>query len=73
MIYTTNIVEGYHRQLRKVTNIRSVFPNDKALIKLMYLATLDAQKKWSMPKHGWAETIGQLAIHFEGRLSLNLH
>jgi transposase-like protein len=73
MIYTTNIVEGYHRQLRKVTNIRSVFPSDKALVKLMYLATLDAQKKWTMPKHGWAETIGQLAIHFEGRVNLNLH
>jgi transposase-like protein len=73
MIYTTNIVEGYHRQLRKVTNIRSVFPSDKALIKLMYLATLDAQKKWNMPKQGWAETIGQLAIHFEGRIVLNLH
>jgi putative transposase len=73
IIYTTNIVEGYHRQIRKVSNNRSVFPNDKALMKLMYLATIDAQKKWTMPKRDWAETIGQLAIHFEGRLVLDLN
>ena len=72
MIYTTNIIEGFHRQLRKVSKNRGVFPNDDSLLKLLYLATMDASKKWTMPKHGWPEMISQLAIHFEGRISLAL-
>jgi putative transposase len=70
MIYTTNIIEGYNRQLRKVTKNRGVFPTDDSLFKLLYLATTDASKKWNMPRQGWAEMIGQLAIHFEGRVPL---
>lgn len=72
IIYTTNIVEGFHRQLRKVTKNRSVFPSDKALMKLMYLATIDATKKWTMAKRDWGEIIGQLAIHFSDRLKLEI-
>jgi putative transposase len=72
MIYTTNIVEGYNRQLTKVTKSKSVFPNDRSLRKILYLATIDAEKKWTMPRRGWAETISQLAIHFNGRLNLDL-
>jgi transposase-like protein len=72
IIYTTNIVEGYHRQLRKVTKNRSVFPHDHALFKLLYLATMEAKKKWDLPKRDWAEIFSQLAIHFDGRLSLSL-
>jgi transposase-like protein len=72
IIYTTNIVEGYHRQLRKVTKNRSLFPSDQALLKIMYLATIDASKKWTSIKQGWAEIVGQLAIHFEGRLNLEI-
>lgn len=72
MIYTTNIVEGYNRQLRKVTKNRSIFPNDQSLVKLIYLATVEASKKWSMPRWNWAEIFSQLAIHFEGRLDLSL-
>ena len=70
MIYTTNIIEGFNRQLRKVTKNRGVFPTDDSLFKLLYLATIDAEKKWYMPRQGWAEMIGQLAIHFEGRVPL---
>ena len=72
MIYTTNIVEGYHRQLRKVTKNRSIFPNDESLFKMLYLATKEASEKWTMAKQNWALTISQLAIHFEGRLKLDL-
>lgn len=72
MIYTTNIVEGFHRQLRKVTKNRSVFPSDKALMKLIYLATMDASKKWTMVKRDWSEIIGQLSIHFEDRIKLEI-
>jgi len=70
MIYTTNIIEGFNRQLRKVTKNRGVFPTDDSLFKLLYLATAEAEKKWNMPRQGWAEMIGQLAIHFEGRVPL---
>ena len=72
MIYTTNIIEGFNRQLRKVTKNRGHFPNDDSLFKLLYLATMEAGKKWTMPRRGWAETIGQLSIHFEGRVPLGL-
>jgi transposase-like protein len=72
MIYTTNQVEGYNRQLRKVTKNRSIFPNDQSLIKLLYLATMEVQKKWSLPRRDWAIIFSQLAIFFEGRLDLSL-
>jgi len=72
IIYTTNIIEGFNRQLRKVTKNRGVFPTDDSLFKLLYLATLEASKKWTMSKQGWAEMIGQLAIHFEGRVPIKI-
>lgn len=72
MIYTTNIIEGFHRQLRKVTKNRGCFPNDDSLLKLLFLAHNEASKKWTMPRQGWAEMIGQLSIHFEGRVPLDI-
>lgn len=48
MIYTTNAVENLHRQFRKVTKNRSVFPNDDALTKMIFLAYRDISKKWKM-------------------------
>ena len=70
IIYTTNTIEGFHRQVRKVTKTKGAFPNDNALLKLVYLAYKNASKKWTMPLQNWALTISQLAIHFEGRLNL---
>lgn len=72
MIYTTNIIEGFNRQLRKVTKNKGLFPNDDSLRKILYLAMTEASKKWTMSRQGWAEIIGQLAIHFEGRVPLSL-
>lgn len=72
IIYTTNIIEGYHRQLRKVTKTKSAFPSDDALRKMIYLATMDITKKWTMPVQGWKECISQLAIHFGERLESEL-
>lgn len=72
MIYTTNIIEGFNRQLRKVTKNKGLFPSNDSLFKLLYLATMDAAKKWTMPRHNWALTIGQLSIYFEGRFKLPL-
>jgi transposase-like protein len=67
LIYTTNIIEGYNRQLRKVSKNRGVFPSDMAVRKLLWLAHQDIAKKWTMPIPNWALILNQLAIHFEGR------
>jgi putative transposase len=68
LIYTTNTIEGYHRQIRKVTKTKGAFTNDMALMKLVYLATQRISEKWTQPLHNWALTIQQLSIIFEGRL-----
>jgi len=70
LIYTTNIVEGYHRQLRKVLKNKSSFPTEQALRKLLYLATMDITKKWSMPLRNWPLILNQLAIRFDHRCPL---
>lgn len=67
LIYTTNTVEGYNRQIRKVTKTKGAFPSGDAARKLLYLATRDITKKWTMPIHNWARIRNQLAIRFEGR------
>src|SRR5690554_191921 len=72
IIYTTNAVEGYHRQVRKVTKTKGAFTNDMALLKLVYLATINIQKKWTSPLHNWSSTIQQLYIIFEGRIDLDI-
>jgi len=72
MIYTTNPIEGYHRQIRKVTKTKGAFTSENALLKLIYLATQRIQEKWTNPLHNWSITIQQLAIHFEGRLTLDI-
>lgn len=70
IIYTTNTVEGYHRQLRKVTKNKGVFPNDTALEKLVYLAYRNIKKKWTMPLSNWGTTAQQLAIKFGQRFKI---
>lgn len=72
LIYTTNIVEGYHRQIRKVTKTKGAFANDMALMKLVYLATKNIQKKWTSPLHNWSLTVQQLYIKFGNRIKLDL-
>ena len=70
LIYTNNAIEGHHRQLRKVTKNKAVFPTPKSVRKLLYLAQMNIQKKWSMPIPNWARIRNQLAIRFEGRFPL---
>lgn len=70
IIYTTNTIEGFHRQVRKVTKNKGAFPNDDALLKLVYLAYRNISKKWTQTAKEWSITISQLSIHFEGRLKL---
>lgn len=68
LIYTTNTVEAYHRQLRKVTKTKTAYPTDDSLRKIVYLATMEISKKWTMPIQNWAECISQFSIQFEDRL-----
>ena len=71
IIYTTNAVESVHRQLRKVTKNKTVFPTDESLVKMLFLAVCDASKKWSMPMHGWKTIISHLSIAYGDRLGLD--
>lgn len=68
VIYTTNAVEAVHRQFRKVTKARSLFPNDDALKKMLYLAYRDLSKKWTMPIRNWSIVLSNFSINFEERL-----
>ena len=70
LIYTTNTVEGYHRQICKVTKNKGVFPSDTALEKLVYLAYRNIRKKWTMPLANWTTISQQLAIKFGERFKL---
>lgn len=72
LIYTTNIVEGYHRQLRKITKNKTTYPTDEALVKIIYLATMNIQKKWYNPIRQWNECISQVGIYFSERLAEEL-
>lgn len=72
MIYTTNAIEGYHRQIRKVTKNKGAFTSDMALMKLVYLATQNISKKWNTSLWNWNQTLAQLTIIFGDRLNLSL-
>jgi transposase-like protein len=68
LIYTTNSVEGYHRQLRKVTKSKGAFPTPQAARKLLFLAHREILKKWTMPIYNWALILNQLVIRFDDRM-----
>ena len=72
LIYTTNTIEGYHRQIRKVTKNKGVFTSDMSLLKLMYLATERISRKWTMPLHHWSVSASQLKIIFGERMKTDL-
>lgn len=67
LIYTTNTIEGYNRQLRKVTKNKASFPSEEAARKLLYLAHRNIAKKWTRPLMDWPKILNQLAIRFEER------
>lgn len=68
LIYTTNTIEGFNRQLRKVTKNKGVFPTDDSLIKMLYLAMMDITKKWTGKRKDWGQIHSQLEIFFADRL-----
>lgn len=69
LIYTTNAIEGFNRQLHKVTKAKSVFPTDESLFKMLYLAMMDITKKWNGRRQDWSMIHAQLAVYFEDRMS----
>ena len=68
VIYTTNAIESLNSTYKKLNRQRSIFPNDSALLKALYLATLQATKKWGQPLRNWAKVYGEFSIMYEGRL-----
>ena len=61
-IYTTNVIESANRQIRKIIKNKGVFPDDKSIIKIVYLALTNASKRWTMPIREWALALNQFAI-----------
>jgi transposase-like protein len=70
VIYTTNAIESLNFSLRKVTKNRAAFPNDDAILKIMYLALTNASKKWTMPIRDWGAALNQFAVYFGDRVPL---
>jgi putative transposase len=68
LIYTTNAIEGFNRQLRKVTKSKSVFPTDESLLKMLYLAMMDITKRWTGKRRDWGIIHSQLEVFFADRL-----
>ena len=68
VIYTTNAIESLNMSLRKVTKTRSSFPNDEAVLKLLYLALRNIAKRWTMPIHDWKAALNRFAIIYEDRM-----
>jgi transposase-like protein len=68
LIYTTNLIEGFNRQMRKITKSKAVFPTDDSLLKILYLAMMDVTKKWTQSRRDWGKIHSQLEIYFADRL-----
>lgn len=72
LIYTTNAIENFNRQLRKVTKTKSAFVSDDALMKLLYLTTMNIVEKWTMPIKNWGQILDQLLMFFGDRVKIKL-
>lgn len=72
IMYTTNIIEGFHRQLRAVTKTKGAFQSEEALMKLLFLVQENITARWNKPVHNWNQTLAQLSIIFGDRLKLSI-
>lgn len=70
IIYTTNTIESLNSTYKKLNRQRTVFPSDKALLKSLYLSTLQATKKWTQPIRNWGKAYGEFSVMYEGRIPL---
>jgi putative transposase len=69
LIYTTNAVEAYHRQLRKFTKTKTILPTDDAIRKVVYLSVREITRKWTMPARDWGMAYSQIMIYFADRMA----
>jgi transposase-like protein len=72
LIYTTNAIENFNRQLRKITKTKSAFVSDDALMKILYLTTMGIVDKWTMPVQNWGSILDNLMIFFGDRVKITL-
>ena len=72
IIYTTNALENFNRQLRKATKTKAAFVSDDALLKQLYLVTVQVTDKWTMPIPHWRDILAQLLIFFADRVPIRL-
>lgn len=72
LIYTTNAIENFNRQLRKATKTKSAFVSEEAAMKLLYLTTMKVMEKWTMPVCGWGSMLNELIIYFGDRIRTKL-
>jgi len=68
-MYTTNVIESLNRQYRKVTKNKTSFPNDDALLKILYLATIDATKRWTARYRNRSKVLNELSIFFKEKIT----
>lgn len=69
IMYTTNIIESFNSQLRKITKSKRVFSSDMALFKLLYLVHANIKSGWTGTILGWKQTFAQMSILFEERMN----
>jgi transposase-like protein len=67
-IYTTNAIESLNSVIRKAIKKRKLFPTDDSAKKVVYLAIMDASKKWTMPIRNWKAALNRFMIEFEDRM-----
>jgi transposase-like protein len=67
IIYTTNAIESLNSSIRKYTKTKTVFPDDQAAIKVVYLAVSNIRQKWTMAMKDWGMIVNQFIIKFEDR------
>lgn len=73
VMYTTNIIEGFHRQVRKITKTKGAFNSDMALLKLVYMATMNMVERWSQPINNWGPIASKLYIIFGERANIDIN
>lgn len=70
IMYTTNSIEGFNRQIRKATKTKGSLPSERALYKLLYLVSSNVKKRWSKPR-SWTKVLGIMAITYPERMKMD--
>ena len=70
VIYTTNAIESLNSVIRKSERKRKLFPSDTSALKVVYLAAMDASKRWKRPVRDWKNALNQFAMQYDGELEL---